>query len=422
VALSEVGVGMAVKSRAELMAEKRAAEAAQAGDTASVRCPGCKCKQRRPADGLCISCGAPLDASAEPAAPKAAEKPEPDPATLRPDSAETKAAMARGALGELVFGLKQEGFDVTLADAEKWGDKERESYAQLVRDGVGKHGVPLLLMEKFVGKGKVPGATKPERVPLESSSASPSSAETAATTATSTASAAPGPRPKSRAELMAEKKAAGGMPDMSHVSTETLPTPGYAAELDIGKGDSRQTTIDDAVKSANKQPMGGDLGPMTELLGKLHACGAKNIDLRMLAKWSPEERNEALRVCEEAISLDRKVRVKTVEGKPTFMAHVPEDRPTDPELEDGLEAEAQAGSLVTVTWGEEKFTLIKDSYSTVIVGPLTMSARTRPGQARADLFLKLNEELAELMEAERDRKIRSFVEKLKSSVREAKGA
>jgi len=64
---------------------------------------------------------------------------------------------------------------------------------------------------------------------------------------------------------------------------------------------------------------------------------------------------------------------------------------------------------VDVTWGEEKFTPIPGSYSTCTVGPFSMTAAVRPDQTRAEAVDRAYAALVRQAEAERARKLESFI-------------
>ncbi len=63
--------------------------------------------------------------------------------------------------------------------------------------------------------------------------------------------------------------------------------------------------------------------------------------------------------------------------------------------------------VVTVTWGEEKFTPVP--YSTFSIGPFTESVSPRPGESRAACRSRVYLELAIFAEDERAKKARSFL-------------
>jgi hypothetical protein len=76
-----------------------------------------------------------------------------------------------------------------------------------------------------------------------------------------------------------------------------------------------------------------------------------------------------------------------------------------------IEQRADGTYRVTCTWGEEKYTPIANSYSTVTVGPYAITfdipAASDPFKAAA----AFNRGLQEMAELEREQKIDSFIEK-----------
>lgn len=81
----------------------------------------------------------------------------------------------------------------------------------------------------------------------------------------------------------------------------------------------------------------------------------------------------------------------------------------DPRPKPGL---GLGGERVTATWAEEKYTLVANSFSTVTVGPFTLSCEVPPGASVGAVFDRLNRHLAEMAEIERERKLQSFLNKL----------
>jgi hypothetical protein len=85
--------------------------------------------------------------------------------------------------------------------------------------------------------------------------------------------------------------------------------------------------------------------------------------------------------------------------------------------------ESEFGYTVTATWGEEKYTPIAGSYSTCTVGPFSAVMTIPRGESEATLR-EVTEVLVgvvtKVAEVERDRKVTSFVGKLKGAIVEAK--
>lgn len=362
-----------MKTRADVMRERREAEARAGGGASDgwVKCPGCSIKQKLAPDGLCISCGARLTVSG-PAVTGQDPRPvaEPDPAMLRPDSAETKAAVSMGAL---VLALKQAGFDVTLALAEKWTPKELEAATAILAAPKPLKEVPVFLMGLYRGPGKVEGA-RPPRVPDESPA---------------------GPK----VVTILEQKG------VEVVDLEPK-----------GQGDPRQVTVDEVVSRQNKQPMGGDLGPMTELLGRLHWAGGKLATLPLLAKMDPGQRN----LMSELLEIDQKAgKFRGLDKFPSYGAQFWPNTRID---SNDHVAEDEEGTTVQATWAEEKYTLVKDSFSTVSVGPFSATATVGPGETTDMVRTRLYTGLVVFAEAERRRKLDSFAKALVEAKAAAKSA
>jgi hypothetical protein len=74
---------------------------------------------------------------------------------------------------------------------------------------------------------------------------------------------------------------------------------------------------------------------------------------------------------------------------------------------------------VSYTWGMEKHTLVANSYSTVEVGPMTLSTALRPNETHGQALQRLIQEGDALMRQERERKIQSFVEAWRRGVQQA---
>jgi hypothetical protein len=96
------------------------------------------------------------------------------------------------------------------------------------------------------------------------------------------------------------------------------------------------------------------------------------------------------------------------------------DAPLDRERREVLAAR-DLGEEVTYAWGEEKLTLVKDSYSTTTVGSFSSTTRVRAGETRAAAFERLRAEVTAVAEAERERKIASFLRAFNAGRAQAKG-
>lgn len=200
-----------------------------------------------------------------------------------------------------------------------------------------------------------------------------------------------------------------------------------------------------------RQPMGGEV-PFTELLGSLERHGFA-VTMQVVAQWTPEQRGHARTVCEAfdkgqvanvqswlmalrsrvpawaeapmGEKLAQHVRsepgdsmakgARVVDVGPMPDIKVPDRSSIDPSGGD-------VGETVSAAWGEEKFTPVKNSYSVCTVGPFVGATKVRPGETRAQATLRVLEELREVARVERDRKLKEFVQKLRSLSEELHGA
>lgn len=76
---------------------------------------------------------------------------------------------------------------------------------------------------------------------------------------------------------------------------------------------------------------------------------------------------------------------------------------------------------VRAVWGEEKITPVPGSYSTLTVGPFEVMFTLLEGEELGPRLEVANRELAEVAEAERERKVESFIAKLKQVSQRARG-
>jgi hypothetical protein len=88
--------------------------------------------------------------------------------------------------------------------------------------------------------------------------------------------------------------------------------------------------------------------------------------------------------------------------------------PTPPKLE------FRRSGRMRVVWGEEKFTVVPGSYSTVTVGPIELECEARPDKTLAEQYEEMFESLRLIAEEERERKIASFVAKLQQATGRAR--
>lgn len=83
-------------------------------------------------------------------------------------------------------------------------------------------------------------------------------------------------------------------------------------------------------------------------------------------------------------------------------------------------ARMTAGDAVKFVWAKETYTPVPGSYSSIDVGPFEAATTIREGEAYGDAYVRLATQVNEMAELERDRKINSFVKKLRQAVAEAK--
>lgn len=205
-----------------------------------------------------------------------------------------------------------------------------------------------------------------------------------------------------------------------------------------------------------------DLGALCTALekrGVVQRKSAKPLTLAMVARWTTEQRHDAAMWCErmagrppflengvddERDEHDDQV-VVDEEGDARTRAEMREKHAIDasaPEMREVLEPATKAESrrrivrgeasksevpkdsmvvtvekltpadVLTVTWGEEKFTPIPGSYSTCSIGPFTVTVSVMPGQSNVDAWRDANEFLSSLARDEKDRKLREFTAQL----------
>jgi hypothetical protein len=178
--------------------------------------------------------------------------------------------------------------------------------------------------------------------------------------------------------------------------------PGVPASLS-SKVPSDPASAEVRVESPSMQPLGGEV-PMTQIHQLLTNDGAK-ITLREIAAWSPEIRKQVADLyMGRAHPITRPSYLDPFYTKVEFEKH-----------KVAVGEASQVGNVVTATWGEEKFTVVPNSYSTCTVGSFTMQSTVREGETTEAAFQRLTETLRIVAEAERDRKIKLFVEKLRAT-------
>jgi hypothetical protein len=75
---------------------------------------------------------------------------------------------------------------------------------------------------------------------------------------------------------------------------------------------------------------------------------------------------------------------------------------------------------VSYTWGEEKYTPVPNSFSTVTVGPITMTTTVREGEAHYEALDRLQRAVRARVDTERTEKIASFLHKYREVRAEVK--
>jgi hypothetical protein len=186
---------------------------------------------------------------------------------------------------------------------------------------------------------------------------------------------------------------------LSSLSSKVDFNPASAGEVERKDAEVKEVRVE----SPSMQPQGGE-APMTQIHQLLTNDGAK-ITLREIAAWSPEIRRQVADLyMGNAHPITRPSYLDPFYTKVEFEKH-----------KVAVGETSQVGNVVTATWGEEKFTLVPGSYSTCTVGSFTMQSTVRDGETIEAAFQRLTETLRIVAEAERDRKIKSFLQKLRAS-------
>lgn len=194
-----------------------------------------------------------------------------------------------------------------------------------------------------------------------------------------------------------------------------------------------------AVQAKSTQPLGADEMTFGDIVEGLRKLG-KAVSMVDVARWTPQVRRDVVafiiaqgnvmyapEVVGRLGSIDSVTLKPAVEFKGTTVddANAALERAIDRAAKEVQpRRELNPGTVtVTVTWGKEVITPIPGSYSTVEVGPFSISVEV-PASAglTREVFDRLNAELATLAEAERIRKVESFVKALRGVVAEAKAA
>lgn len=369
-----------MRTRAEAVAEKSGGAAKPKSKT--VRCEAmvngevCGSKQLPPPDGLCIVCGSLVPdletrVSSPPAEAAKPPEPEADPWKLKPGS--VPAPLEEGVLS---LELKRRGYDVTLAMLEDARKSEIAAATDFLRGGA----APEWIKAHFKGVGKVPGM------------------------------------PVSTAEREVMQAANPTIPPAAPLPTLSVAVPGATSAAAV-------------VPERAKNPV-GEAYSVLELMKKLELKGLV-IGPKELAAWTPEDRAAAaayvdgqLAASPEFLALFGK-KAESTEAKieAAGKAHREKERKAkEPIAMPPIEVSSMPGDSVTAVWGEEKYTVKPGSYSTVSVGPFSLTTTPRPGETFNDAFERASQHLEVIASQERDRKIRAFAAKLDEVVREASAA
>jgi hypothetical protein len=121
---------------------------------------------------------------------------------------------------------------------------------------------------------------------------------------------------------------------------------------------------------------------LSELCSALESRGVK-VTLVQLASWPADHRAAAREWCTGKIERPAFLVVGNTESKPTVVE-------------------------VTVTWGEEKFTLVPGSFSTCTVGPYSEKTVCRSGESPEQAHERVYSSLEKRAESDRAKKLASF--------------
>lgn len=188
----------------------------------------------------------------------------------------------------------------------------------------------------------------------------------------------------------------------------------------VAKQSQSETTEESEVKTKLED----DLSALCIALKKM---GYK-VPLTDIAGWDVSQKQKAASFAEGNeeqvpifISKYEVTLKETLEEPPEMRASLLRTTPSSsPTPAKGEELSLSIGHVVSATWGEEKYTPIAGSYSTCSVGPFYACSPVRLGETTDQAAARLHTKLAEYAEAERDRKLKSFVAKLKGVVQESK--
>jgi len=173
---------------------------------------------------------------------------------------------------------------------------------------------------------------------------------------------------------------------------------------------------------ANGQPMGGEM-PITELAGRL---GAKGLEYQLteLATWTTLQRVQAAEWTKGNLAEPPEhIRKHFLPPLPqhvtpttSAVAEVPVSTPIM-QSQVASQFDAMTGAI-KFTWGEEQYTPVPGSYSTCRVGSFQLDLQLA-GATKQNLVDTMRF-LTEFAEAERERKLRSFLQMLTKVVEQTK--
>ena len=163
-------------------------------------------------------------------------------------------------------------------------------------------------------------------------------------------------------------------------------------------------------------PGTGDEEPMSILCKRLENRGHR-VSLIDLAARTPEERKLASQWVDDGKRFPQWL-AKHEDKSLAIGNHAQQPGMDAPPHSPSAGSQAASGMLVvepqsvSYTWGEEKITPIKGSFSTCSVGPFSATGSVRHGETIPQACQRIAKEVSQAAEEERDRKLQSFMRKL----------
>ena len=172
-----------------------------------------------------------------------------------------------------------------------------------------------------------------------------------------------------------------------------------------------------AAPPSSRKGLEDDLGALTERL----VARKVPVTLVEVSAWAPSARTMAARFCEggdcplfiskllDQAMVAAGLKAPESDAAPRGRKPKQQNTPTDYicAVVDGPEL-ADESTTVTVTWGEEKITLVPATFCTCTIGPFTLSGPVRPGESFEAAHGRLYAEVERLAERERGRKLASY--------------